>query len=902
MRANWTTNLSQRLRRADPEAHIIVEAVVVSNEDTKSCYTDWDIADDTTNFSLPLDGSIELLAANTIHIDSTVQDSVHTNLTKLQPGGTGPWFAAKVEWSEALPDDLELRRVLIDLDAEEDGGVTRDVGAWVCELFNVMYVDQGEGGSGDLLSFGHIGAEVRVTVDATATAQVTFDWTSLTDRPRPKIQRPIGGGTDYPEPITYAVVHALTSAGAVATNAGMIYDSSTASVAIGNSILSGVSLTEGINNDPPVPGTFLDAEGPGVPSIAFETATFATATLSFTTAANQFDMGAVPTGDVEFICEGLEGSGSLAYQVRTTTANDWITVTDGDIASEVGVTNWNNQTYEGEVIFTPGGSGDTTPKLRAFGMREVTTKSLANIAEVQEASWSVDPVSLKGEIPECVISAIRDGEQDYADAITELLSTYDIADITFRIWVGHPDLDRQYWMLIDSYLIDDYRCEAGRIEIVGLSPLALCKAQLPKYDITENTRTALQYVTASSWTMKTAYEDLRDTQIEVPGRWVGPSVEDTTEVAKIINQRSEGKDEMDAIAFLAGGAITSKQGRLAFTDIYGPKAVVAVFPTEEIAPSFVTPGFANRIPEMVVEYGWSEDERRYENVLRRTHAGALAKLGIARLEAPKHVDDVAARWINGTNAEQIASNVGRRWVDGFGTGMVQLGFRSNYAHPELEIGDMVALETESFAAVDPNTSNAVKGRLWVAGVIVEVGDVLGKSFVIWVRSYADILSAPTSGTITVGRFRFYGEVYHSTTQSLAVNETKNMSFDSETEDVGDIHDTSTNTERLTVPDTGGGRWDIHAQIPWSDVDFDPARAVIWQFQKNGATVIAAGEVFKDTDAADGETTIGGSFNLEAGDYVVLRLGSNPAAGGTGTATIGDGTSAGLRFWARRTGF
>jgi hypothetical protein len=45
MRANWNATLEERLRRPDPDARVMVEAVVVSNEDSKISKADWNGAD-----------------------------------------------------------------------------------------------------------------------------------------------------------------------------------------------------------------------------------------------------------------------------------------------------------------------------------------------------------------------------------------------------------------------------------------------------------------------------------------------------------------------------------------------------------------------------------------------------------------------------------------------------------------------------------------------------------------------------------------------------------------------------------------------------------------------------------------------------------------------------------------
>jgi hypothetical protein len=900
MRGGFTVDLEKRLRRADPAARVIVEAAVVSNEHTKCSKTEWNAADSTTGFTVLNDGTFRLDGTLTTLIESTVSSELHADLNGgLQDYAASPWLAAEVQWHGTNPSDMELTKVKAKLDPQN--GASTDAGYWVCELFAVTEVE-GSGPADQAIKATPIASPVTLEVTAnTAITEYTFDYADRVNRPKPKAIRPIDPNNQlYPDPTTWAVIRAITSAGTPATNVGWAYGTAVTAVTNGGNVLEGVSLeaADGIGDD----GKFTRSVH-ATPAIVFQYGAYATATLAFTTSSNQFDLGAVPTAtNLKFVCEAvIPSDASVCFQVRTTTSNDWTTVLDGQNPVTIGVTNATNQTYEGQIILTPDGGGSCTPVVKAFGIQELTTTDLQDVAEVVGVGWAVDPITLKGEIPECTIRAIKDGQQDFNDAITVLLSENYIGNLQFRLWVGHNDLDRDKWLHLDDFLVDDYRCEGGHVEIGCLSPLALCKAVLPKYDTASNVLTALQYVTASSWTLKDTYEDIRDNQIELAGRFAGPSVEDdTTEVAKLINNRTEGKDELDGLAFLAGGCITSRQGRVAYTDIYGDKAVVAHFPSEEILPQSVTPGFANRVPEIIVEYGWSEDEKRYQNVIRRHHVAALDNLGLARLEAPKRVDDTAVKWINATNCTNLAETVGQRWVDHFANGMVTLGFESEYAHPELEIGDMVAVETDRFAGVDPNTGNAVKGRLWVAGVIVRIGDALGKSFIVWVRDYADIVSAPTDGTTDVGFQRYRAHVYNSTNQVIA-DTADYIDFDTEEIDEGGLHDTASLTHQFLIPAGGAGRYTISSAIVYTSLESTNVTAVFsFDHWPTGASSRNIQKYERNTlagDPANDTLVFSAELDLAVGDRVSLSVGIET----DDTVTIQGGSVDESHFIATRMG-
>jgi hypothetical protein len=310
-------------------------------------------------------------------------------------------------------------------------------------------------------------------------------------------------------------------------------------------------------------------------------------------------------------------------------------------------------------------------------------------------------VTLKSEIPTATIRALKDGEQDFQDFITKLLSEYPRGDILFRVWVGHRDttiLTRNQWMKYEDYLIRGYDPSESEVVISCVSAVAELRGKLPKYDTGTSTRSPLIY--EATETLKSVGHDLLVNQLDVSDRFIGAEIEDTTNVGKVIRD-SEGKAELDAVAFLAGGAFISSQGRIKFVDFHGDKAALAMFPSEEIMVLSASPDLDTRIPEIIVGYDWIEDEERYEGIRYRSNPNALTNLGKARIGYEQmELEPVIAHWIR-TSA--LADTVGQRMVDRFGPGLVQIRFRSNYPYPELEPGDMVAVAVDSFIAIDPIT-------------------------------------------------------------------------------------------------------------------------------------------------------------------------------------------------------
>jgi hypothetical protein len=105
-------------------------------------------------------------------------------------------------------------------------------------------------------------------------------------------------------------------------------------------------------------------------------------------------------------------------------------------------------------------------------------------------------------------------------------------------------------------------------------------------------------------------------------------------------------------------------------------------------------------------------------------------------------------------------------------------------------------------------------------------------------------------------------VYNSGTQSVGTSATA-LTFDSEEWDTDSLHDTGSNTERLTVPAGMGGKWLVTAQT-----HSFPASANLRVFMGiavNGTVV----HQWENDDTNDAYIAIPGTFvlDLSAGDYV-----------------------------------
>ena len=93
-----------------------------------------------------------------------------------------------------------------------------------------------------------------------------------------------------------------------------------------------------------------------------------------------------------------------------------------------------------------------------------------------------------------------------------------------------------------------------------------------------------------------------------------------------------------------------------------------------------------------------------------------------------------------------------------------------------------------------------------------------------------------------------------------------LTFDTERIDVGAMHDTSSNTSRLTVPSGGGGFYAIGGQIDFA-ANSTGRRGI--QIRVNGSTVIARKEENNIGASNDHPCSIYTEYQLSAGDYVEL---------------------------------
>lgn len=261
-----------------------------------------------------------------------------------------------------------------------------------------------------------------------------------------------------------------------------------------------------------------------------------------------------------------------------------------------------------------------------------------------------------------------------------------------------------------------------------------------------------EVVTYTNQTLKAAYDDLVDNRLALEARYRGPGIESTayTVSKQLTGLRGRnpngkdivGKDELQYLAYLAGGVIHEVQGRIQFTSVLEGKAIAAVFPSSRIRVGGAGPGLQRRVPEFFVGYRWDEATGEFRDEAHAFHAPSIEAFGTDTLGPPKWLDEEIGRWID---TDALAQDVAVRHVNALGCGLMLWPFWSQDAYPELHIGDLVAVEVDKFVARDPSIAREIRGRNWVVGVI-QRADFWGRNFTVWVRSYADILASSEGAT------------------------------------------------------------------------------------------------------------------------------------------------------------
>jgi hypothetical protein len=503
------------------------------------------------------------------------------------------------------------------------------------------------------------------------------------------------------------------------------------------------------------------------------------------------DLGAAPDSDtdLEIRFEDFRAAGLVSIcEISDDAGVGWSVCDDGDL---IGVDNASGndlssidrqQTYRMRwkaQSNAPGVNGWLTrgvsPTLVEMGVIEHTKFDVTELISYRSLNgWRVDPLTLEATVGEVLVDVARDGQRDFNDLVSRLVVAHPFDSIELRVYMGHEDMPRNEWGLIERLIVDDLAPLHDGTQFRAVSVLEQLAGRVPVADFVSGERAPIIYDNVS---IATVLADLVDSEISLPARFASKLSENTTDLVKKTLLDADGVKEVAALLFLDGKALVASQGRVKSVNMHsGDKDVAAVFGMDQIEIASFDPGFRRRQPEYYMRFGYGEGEHNeFIGEVRQFNAAALAAIGIAKIEQeplrpPKAVElwipyDVdasdtdppteVAKESTGIPYSSIAAARALRITELFGTGMHLLPFQTQYAHPWLQIGDQVLIEQDLLVFRDPVTGKELKGVAWVPATIIEQYDLEGTQFLAWVESLSDIftvadtLARPGSGEIFV---------------------------------------------------------------------------------------------------------------------------------------------------------
>lgn len=751
-RHGWEGNnrLQDFVRRVDPGAALIAEVVELVDESIIALQDDWD---DGTVTGGSVDfvelGGVRLQASTSQVIQQATDDATDVQgLSHVEP-----YDYLWVEWLDADPDRL-IRNFIARLDARRDGGQPVTVYEWRCQAFRVIRIE-----GADLVHIEPISQEVAVLATGEAPGDVTFDFfdpSAPGGGPYPRIgEGPViddEGGNN--RPITLFRIIALRDDGTPADNVTWLADSTPGGSITDSStylVTHYSSLPADADDSEYAGGTVIDRGSivNNMPRFTLNRPGYATATVTFDGAEEIPDLPG--SGDLVIVTRASVPLGTSVLFEVSDDGVAWETCFDGDVIGQDNSAQGGGDLsgvsttgpWDMRVTLTPDAAGLNTPYVREMGIERIVRTELAGAAEVTGGARTVDPQTLKGNIPRAEVAILKTGERDFRDYGSVVLSGNHIGEIEVRVWIGDPTgdyLNRSEWMLHSVWKIDDFRSEDDAHVLECVSPMQLLRRRIPPFVATvgnDGTRTAVAYANQAP---QVVYDDLLDNQLGVPTRHRGQGLPTTADTIGKTLKRVDCKDELDRVAYLLGYSVIESQGRVKAVPFMrdGPGAGLPIkfFPLGSYSPVRIGPGFTSRTDEFFVRFNWSESREDFDDERRYFNATALNRLGGFGLSTTQELDAETCEWIATT---ALADAIGRRVPAHFGNGLIYWEIASIDRNPELEPGDVVAVETNLFVARSPIDDREIRGNVYALAVVAVTGDTWGHQLGLWVPSFDKIV-------------------------------------------------------------------------------------------------------------------------------------------------------------------
>lgn len=749
MRGGWSVALRDFVQAVDSVAALIAEVVILEDSHIISTRSQWEAGTSTGSLEHLDSGGILLLGSPGSLVSHTDEDDgVFTDLSM------GPAFGAlRIDWLGVEAPNRVFSTLTARLDPRADPGEPKTVAHFIAEVYQIYHYVDYEGFESDDFQAALIGRSQPVAATGETEADFAFQFEAF-----PWAGPPPTGGSSPGVPQTLIRIFGVQDDGSPADNMAWLGD-----------VAQGGSKTDGsVYRAQTLAILQADLQMPVAGGIWTRTLTngpfpyFELDGVAYAEASKEF------AGDAAV--PDLPGSGRLRLVARGETPDDssltleiddgggYVEFFDGDYIGEdntprggadlSGVST--TGPWDLNATLTPSTGGLRTPVLRDVGIERLIETDLSGVAEFPKGSciYQVMPEDLQPNIPAGQVHILKTGERDYRDYGSTLLSRYHIGQVELRMWVGDPTglhLARNQWMLHSAWEIEDFWSEGDRHVVQVVSPLQRLKRRIPPFVITSGnngTRTAA----VVSGTLKGVFETLREDYALLPARYWGPGIENDTDTAANRIEDSYANTEIDAVAYLAGGCVTESQGRIAFKRVLRDNPATDVIRARYLRgtyrPVHIGPGFSVRTDEFFVRYNYEQSTKSFTNEKIFLNAIAKDRLGGRGLDTTGELESHISRWINSAD---IADAVGLRKVKHLANGMIVWELANCPRNPQLEIGDLVQVETDQFVCRSPITDSEIRGLVIATGMIVYV-DPWAENVHVWVPGFDFI--AVAIGTTT----------------------------------------------------------------------------------------------------------------------------------------------------------
>lgn len=497
--------ISQAMQQVtlDPSANpvVIVEARVEQTADIRQRSDQWAQADGglSANLEVLADGGLRLKPTAGAAAGPTVQNAW---FRPREPGNSGIFIdycdpigspvnhivGLRGQWNGTAAN-VAYSQVQAWLNPRFDTTKPKLVQTWQLIIYQLVYKYLPSVSGALTLSYGLAPvATAQVAALGEAAGWVVFTFQDASGKSTPwhpeRYLQPLLPGTNISEqvgPEYFISCSGQDSKGHRVLNVAWGYDNTQTQFASGGAgnqiVLTAASYGQPTTGQSLLPTFRAPA---GLPALQFLPVSYAaSATVTFKT-GTPIDLGIAPTDAslVEFIVQPEVPLGTTVLaEAAVDPAGAFTTVKSGQTAAALALAA--QRKYDIRATLSANANADRTPILRLLGARLVAAVDLGNLVEVIELNEHTDPITHQSEVESCVIRCYHDGERDYRDPISLLLSQNPPGQFYFRLYVGDRRLPKDQWVYHDDFYPQDVELQEAYTDIHCVSCLSQLKQELP---------------------------------------------------------------------------------------------------------------------------------------------------------------------------------------------------------------------------------------------------------------------------------------------------------------------------------------------------------------------------------------------------------------------------------------